>query len=115
MVPLSGMAYPPIVFDPKVLMINFWVALRNPLPCRPFRMLWNRGGTITTHKGWELQLSYYAYNWFEAKLDLNWQGDSHAGPWLMINILGLQFDARIFDCRHWDHENNCWALEKWTL
>lgn len=96
-------------------MINVWLALRNPFRVRPFRMLWNRGSMITKHKGWEFQLSYYAYNWLEVKIDLNWRGESHAGPWIMINILGVQFDARIFDSRHWDIENNCWADQKWAL
>jgi hypothetical protein len=115
MVSLFGLATETPAQSTAVLMINIWFALRNPFRSKPFRMLWNRGGIITQHKGWELQLSYYVYNWLEAKIDLNWRGESHAGPWIMINILGVQFDARIFDSRHWDIESNYWAEQKWTL
>lgn len=32
----------------------------------------------------------------------------HAGMKLSFNILFLHFDFSIYDCRHWDYENNCW-------
>ena len=89
-------------------MINFWIACRNPFPVKPFRMLWHREGKISTNKCWELQISRYSWNWFEIQIDLNWRQTDHAGPWIMVNLLGYQFDARIYDRRSWDDVNNCW-------
>lgn len=90
-------------------MIDFDFRLRNPFPCRPFRNIWNKGGRIIGHKHWELQLSYYAFNWFELGIDLNWRQTDHAGPWITLNIFGLTLDARIVDSRHWDDGKNTWA------
>ena len=90
-------------------MIDFGIRLRNPFQCRPFRNLWCRGGRIAGHKHWELQLSYYAFNWFELAVDLNWRQTDHAGPWITLNLFGLTVDARIVDDRHWDDSTNTWA------
>jgi len=91
-------------------MINFWVAIRNPFKCANFKMFWVRSGPVTQNKVWELQLSHYAYNCFEIKLDLNWQGQDHAGPWLTVNLLGYTIDARIHDVRHWDDDADNWKV-----
>jgi hypothetical protein len=90
-------------------MINFWLAVRNPFKCADFRNFGCRGGQITQHKRWEVQFSHYAYNCAEIKLDFNWQGQDHAGPWITLNILGYTLDARIHDIRHWDDVDNCWS------
>lgn len=72
-------------------------------------MIWNKQGKISQNKFWELQISRYAWNWLEIQIDLNWRQTDHAGPWIMINILGWQFDARIYDHRHWDDQLNNWG------
>jgi len=90
-------------------MIDFGLRLRNPLPCKPFRNIWAHGGNISGHKFWELQLSHYAFNWFELSVDLNWRQTDHAGPWITLNLFGWTVDARIIDNRHWDDERNTWA------
>jgi hypothetical protein len=90
-------------------MIDFSVRLRNPFPCQEFRNIWCQGGKISDHKYWELQLSRYAFNWFELRVDLNWRQTDHAGPWLTVNLFGFTIDARIVDSRHWDDGINNWA------
>jgi hypothetical protein len=90
-------------------MISCWIALRNPFRAKDFRMLGIQEGSLTKHKRWEIQLSYYAFHWFEFKLDLNWRQTDHAGPWIELNILGLTLDARIYDTRQWSDETNNWA------
>jgi hypothetical protein len=91
-------------------MINFWVAVRNPFKCADFKNIWNCGGLLSKNKGWEVQLSKYAYNCLEFKIDLNWRGSDHAGPWLTLNVFGYTVDARIYDCRHWNDKSNNWAI-----
>lgn len=91
-------------------MINFWIALRNPFPCKEFKNLWNVEGNLSTNKAWEIQLSQYAFNFFEIKIDLNWRQTDHAGPWIALNLFGLTLDLRIYDKRHWDDSTNSWGV-----
>ena len=91
-------------------MINFWLALRNPFPCEPFKNIWDYTGKVSRFKAWEIQFSRYAFNLFEIQLDLNWRQTDHAGPWIMINVLGFTLDLRLYDTRHWDDETNTWAI-----
>jgi len=90
------------------VMMEFYIRFRNPWPSRPFCNLACWSWPLTRNKTFELQFSRYAFNWLEAKLDLNWRQTDHAGPWIMINVFGWTMDARIYDRRHWDDANNAW-------
>ena len=34
----------------------------------------------------------------------------HAGPGIIIEILGIYFAAKLYDHRHWDWDNNTWVV-----
>jgi len=90
-------------------MINVWIALRNPFKAQPFRAVWSYEKQLTSNKSLELQISRYAFNWLEVQIDLNWRQTDHAGPWVMLNLFGWQFDVRIYDRRHWNDETDTWG------
>ena len=89
-------------------MIDFGLRLRNPWPANAFRNIWNGCRALTLNKNIELQFSYYAFNWFELAVDLNWRQQDHAGPWITLNIFGWTLDLRLYDRRHWDDTTNTW-------
>lgn len=89
-------------------MIDFSIRLRNPFRAKPFNNLRNWQWNLTTNKHLELQLSHYAFNWFELAVDLNWRQTDHAGPWITINVFGWTVDLRVYDSRHWDDTTNNW-------
>ena len=90
-------------------MINIWFAVRNPFKTKPFKMLKVWQLFLSKNKVFEFQISRYTFNFLEFQIDLNWRQTDHAGPWLMINLFGYQFDIRIYDQRNWNDETNTWA------
>ena len=43
------------------------------------------------------------------KFSLSWtRRTDHAGPKLLIEILGLFLSLNIYDNRHWNYDKNCW-------
>ena len=90
-------------------MIKFWIALQNPFKCDEFKNHWDKTIPLTTNKTLELQVSHYAWNWFELNLDLNWQGSDHAGPKFEVNLFGYTTSIQIYDNRHWDHKAHDWV------
>ncbi len=92
-------------------MISVNLRIRNPFRAPQFRNIWNSVTHIKGNKYLEAQISYYAFNWVELSLDLNWRQTDHAGPWLTVNLLGLTLDVRIYDQRRWDNERDCWATD----
>ena len=67
--------------------------------------------TLSDNKSFECQIAQWEmYNLFDFELALIWWGQDHAGPSLTVEILGLMFNVKIYDHRHWDHENNKWEV-----
>lgn len=89
-------------------MIKFNLSLLNPFKHENFIDLYNWHGRITKNKSWEIELSYYAYEWFIFNIDLSWTGRDHAGPNFEVGIFGYNISGNIHDNRHWDYGNKCW-------
>jgi len=91
-------------------LINIWIALKNPAwSGKEFKLCWIREGRLGQYKHWEIQGSRYAWHWFEFKLDLNFTGTDHAGPWVELSLFGFTLDARIYDSRQWNDQTGNWA------
>jgi hypothetical protein len=89
-------------------MIKFNLSLLNPFKYENFIALYNWSGQITKNKSWEVELYYYAYEWFIFNVDFSWKGNDHAGPSFEIGLFGYNLSGNIHDNRHWDYENKCW-------
>ena len=72
-----------------------------------------KSGQVSVHKFWEVQITKWeAQTLVKVELDLTWRGRDHAGPRIHLEICGLMLSALIYDHRHWDRDNNCWALSQ---
>lgn len=92
-------------------MLKFNLEIRNPFfKNGEFDSLWEKSGSFTRYKHWELQLMQYGWNLFELNFDLNWNGRDHAGPNMEVGIFGYQLAITVYDSRHWDYENNTWEV-----
>jgi len=88
-------------------MINLWLSLSNPWAKENFKNLWYKGGSITEHKHWELELTRYAYSLFEIHIGYTTR-QSHAGLKLNFALFGYCVALKIYDGRHWNDESNSW-------
>lgn len=89
-------------------MIKFWLALQNPFKCDEFKNYGCKTVPLTTNKTFEIQLTHYAFNWFEINVDLSWNGRDHAGPSIELNLFGYTLDVKIYDNRHWKYSEHKW-------
>lgn len=75
-----------------------------------FKPIWNKSGSFTKRKHWELEL-YRDFSYFlGAKLDTCWRGRDHAGPSIQLTVFGYTLRAAAYDSRHWDYETNDWEV-----
>lgn len=64
---------------------------------------------ITTNKAIDFQISkFQAYHLFEFDLSIRFDGEDHAGPYLMMSFMGFFFNLKLYDIRHWDYDNDRW-------
>jgi hypothetical protein len=89
---------------------KFNVAFRNPFPHDEFKNLWSRAWKPFKNKAFELEITKYAYFFFEVNIDINFKGEDHAGPRFELNIFGWTVMASLYDTRHWDYETNDWTI-----
>ena len=91
-------------------MIYFNFNIRNPFWWDRWRGLksWS-GKTPFKNKYWEVQ-TMKSCELLRIEFDWTVQQD-HAGLGLELALFGYQIDFRLYDCRHWDYENNCWMEE----
>ena len=62
-------------------------------------------------KGIESEILYNKeWSWFEFSLRWNRKCD-HAGITFSLEILGLDFNFKYYDSRHWNYKENRWYLE----
>lgn len=45
---------------------------------------------------------------FEIEIDTHISGSDHAGPELLIELIGFMIHFKIYNNNHWDYENNKW-------
>ena len=88
----------------------FYIGLHisNPFKTNTFKNLFNVGGRISKNKSWEFEIIYSPTILLEFNLRIVTSGVDHAGLELDIGMLGLSLNAKIYDNRHWDYDNNCW-------
>lgn len=68
---------------------------------------------ISKHKSLEIQLTLWesaSFYLFNNELSWSKRGD-HAGITMKLEIGRLFFSFQIYDCRHWDWENDCYQKE----
>ena len=90
-------------------MIKLWFALQNPFKCDEFKNYWDKTIPVSTNKTLEMQVTHYAWNWFEISLDLNWYGSDHAGPKFEVNLFGYTATIQLCDNRHWNDKAHDWV------
>lgn len=84
-------------------MINLHLSLTNPWYKENFKNLFNRFGVISKHKTWEFEVCRYARD--VLSIHLQWTvHEDHAGPSVELCLLGYSMSFRIYDNRHWNHE-----------
>lgn len=91
-------------------MLKFNCVLHNLWAKENFDSLWNKSGSFTKNKHWEIELTKYSNYFLGIRLDACWRGRDHAGFSVELMLLGYCFHVNIYDSRHWDYENNCWEI-----
>ena len=67
--------------------------------------------TLSKNKSFEVQIENFRLQYFfNFDIDLSWNGMDHAGPIIIIEILGVYFAAKFYDHRHWDYETGIWEI-----
>jgi hypothetical protein len=95
-------------------MLHLFLSLQNPWHNEeksPFVSYWDKTWSLTKHKAVELQLSRYTYNLATLVLDTRFTGRDHAGIKFTVSLLGYEFDANLYDTRHWNDEAGRWNTE----
>jgi hypothetical protein len=72
-----------------------------------FKHLGSHFVRISKHKAWELEHSYYSPLLLDLQARWTHKTD-HAGIELGIGILGYGISFRLYDNRHWNHEQGCY-------
>lgn len=95
-------------------MIKFKFTITNPFknkPCLFKDIRYDRTWTLSTNKSFEFEVVQFGLqNLFNFELDLTWSGSDHAGPSIIVEILGVYFVAKFYDHRHWDYDNQTWEV-----
>lgn len=68
---------------------------------------------LTKNKGIEIECvkDIKWINYFNFNMAINRRVD-HAGMEVLIEICGIIFNAKFYDFRHWDSDNECWEIYK---
>lgn len=75
-----------------------------------FKAFWNKSGSFTPNKHWELEFTSYSKDFLGIRLDTRWRGRDHAGFSVELILLGYNFHANIYDSRHWNYKTNSWEI-----
>ena len=90
-------------------MIKIRIEIQNPWSRDIFKNLGCIFGRLTRHKSWELEHTVYDGTLFDFNFEWTRRGD-HAGLEIVLGVLTYGIRFRIYDHRHWDYENNRWAV-----
>jgi hypothetical protein len=63
---------------------------------------------LSTNKFFEFEILKSLQTLFEIEVDLRVTGRDHAGVFVSLYFLSYGIGVRVYDHRHWDHENNTW-------
>lgn len=96
-------------------MISFSFAIKNPYPkdsdakCVHYIAYDKK---ITAHKAVEFQVSsHMGSDFLEFNIDLSWSGEDHAGPRIMLCVVGFYMSASLYDTRHWNYQKGRWNTD----
>ena len=90
-------------------MINLILQITNPWSKGKFKSLFCYFGRFSEHKAWEVQLIEGVDT--VAEVRFNWTlCEDHAGVELELGLFGYEFNAKVYDTRHWDHEVKDWEV-----
>lgn len=89
-------------------MINFRFEIQNPFSKDRFKNLGSLSGRLIKNKFWEIEHTFYDGLLLDFDFSIKRKCD-HAGLSLVIGCLTYAVHLKIYDNRHWDHENNCWV------
>lgn len=89
-------------------MIKFNFEVMNPWRTEGFDNLFWAGGSFTKHKHWEVEVYTNKDVLVGMELDLQWWGHDHAGFKIRLMLSCLEFNANIYDSRHWNHSTRTW-------
>jgi hypothetical protein len=66
--------------------------------------------TLTKNKSAEIQITNFKsfQTVFDFLIDLHWWGSDHQGPDFRVETLGVMFNIKVYDHRHWDYETHRW-------
>lgn len=66
---------------------------------------------LRENKSFEWQTGFFGWsNMFDFNLDLIPWGSHHASIGISITLFGFMVDAKVYDHRHWDYDNDCWEV-----
>ena len=95
-------------------MITINLSINNPFKYSTPDMVinWYKRVQLSKNKSFDIQLYLGDPDVIIGiKLETDWWGRDHAGPYFEINILGLEFIVQIYDHRHWDWDKQGWEDE----
>ena len=88
-------------------MLFFNVNLTNPWSSK-FKSLKVWHGQCGRYRAWEVQIMK-TNTVLEVEVGYTVKQD-HAGLTVELGLFGYNIQAQYYDCRHWDHDNNCWQI-----
>lgn len=88
-------------------MINLRLELQNPWAKDRFKNLGCVYGSISKHKAWELEHTFYDGLLVDIDFSFKRKCD-HAGLNIVLGLFGYAVHFSIYDTRHWDYETNDW-------
>lgn len=83
--------------------------LTNPWSKDRFKNLGCIFGKISKNLAWELEHTFYDGTILDFSFTVSRQED-HAGLEIVLGLLTYGIHFKIYDTRHWDHENNRWYI-----
>lgn len=101
----AGIRKGSLMFDISISLPDIWEKKRN--------LRWafsHMDKQISEWKSFEWQTGYFGWsNLFHVRVDLIPFGSDHASVGFSLTILGFMIDAKIYDRRHWDYDENTWV------
>lgn len=88
-------------------MIN--ISLSIDLLKNNFKNVFCKAVTLSKHKAAEFEVYRGSSTLISFDFSLSFTGRDHAGLETSIGLFGCVASLRIYDCRHWDYENNKWV------
>lgn len=95
-------------------MFSLSLSVNNPFFVdKPSRIdhIFQIGGDLSKNKSFEMELTLdksAPYNLFNFSIDFSIKGKDHAGFYLDIGVVNLEFSLHLYDIRHWNFKENSW-------